>query len=111
VVFDPFVEVLVPPDRFEPDADLDSDPDAPVVAAALPSVDDSEDPDPVDSGASVMVPLAESDSEGVAEAAADSEDSEGDDVRDGASKMEINIDSTTTEKVPSYQLRSFLVSS
>jgi hypothetical protein len=83
VVFDPLVEVLVPPDRLEPDAEPDLDPDAPVVAAALPSVDDSEDPEPVDSGASVMVPLADSDR--VVEAAADAEDSEGDDVSDGAS--------------------------
>jgi hypothetical protein len=83
VVFDPLVEVLVPPDRLEPDAEPDLDPDTPVVAAALPSVDDSADPEPVDSGASVMVPLA--DSERVAEAVADSEDSEGDDVSDGAS--------------------------
>jgi hypothetical protein len=83
VVFDPLVEVLVPPDRFEPDAEPDLDPDASVVAAALPSVDDSGDPESVDSGASVMVPLA--DSERVVEAAADPEDSEGDGVSDGVS--------------------------
>lgn len=75
-VLEPFSEVLEAPDS--------SEPDAPVVAAALPSVDDCADLEPVDSGPSVIVPLAESDS--AEEGAADCDDSGGDDVSDGASE-------------------------
>jgi hypothetical protein len=72
VVLEAFSEVSEAPDS--------SEPDAPVVAAALPSVDDCADLEPVDSGPSVIVPLAEPDS--VEEGAADCDDSGGDDVSD-----------------------------
>ncbi len=87
MVFDSFVDVFDAPDSFEPDADSDldgPDPDAPVVAAALPSVDDWADPEPVDFGASVIVPLAEP--EPVDEGMADCDESGGDDVCDGPTK-------------------------
>lgn len=76
MVFDPFEEVLEAPDCFDPDADPDlegPDPDAPVVAAALPSVDVWADPEPVDFGAFVIVPLAESEA-AAEEGAADPDD-------------------------------------
>jgi hypothetical protein len=85
VVLDALEEVFEAPDFPEPDAEPDAepDPDSPVVAEALSSVEDSADPEPVDSGASVILPLAESDS--VEEGSADSEDPGGDDVFDGVS--------------------------
>lgn len=82
MVFDALVDVLEEPDCLEPDAD--PDPDSPVVATALPSVDDAADPEPVDDGASVIVPLA--DSEALEEGAGEFGDFEGDDVCDGASR-------------------------
>lgn len=81
VVLDALADVLEPPDIVEPDSD--SDPEAPVVALLLPSVEDSADPESVGSGPSVMVVVAASDS--VEEGSADSDDSGGDDVADGAS--------------------------
>jgi hypothetical protein len=89
VVFDPFEEVFEAPDCFEPDAEPvaepDFDPDAPEVAAALlSSVEDGADPESVDLGASVIVPLTESDSE--VDGVVDCDDFGGDDVCEGVSK-------------------------
>lgn len=82
MVLDPLVEVREAPDCFEPDADLDPDP--PVVAAALPSVDDLAASESVELGASVIVPLAES--AAVEDGAADFDDFDDDDVCEGESE-------------------------
>ncbi len=82
MVLDALVEVLEAPDCLEPDAERD--PDSPVVAVALSSVDDSADSEPVEVGASVIVPLT--DSSAVEEGADDSDESEGDDVCEGSSE-------------------------
>ena len=108
MVFDSFVEVLEAPDCLEPDADLD--PDAPVVAVGLSSVDDSADLEPVDVGASVIVPLAES--EAVEEGVAVLEVSGGDDVCEGASKNVKNqheeYDNRQRPKLPVEELSCLL---
>lgn len=82
MVFDVLEEVLEAPDCFEPEAERE--PDSPVVAAALPSVDDAADSESVEVGASVIVPVT--DSSAVEEGAAESDEPEGDDVRDGSSE-------------------------
>ena len=75
MVFDSSADVLVP--------DADPDLDCPVVAAALPLVDDPADLESVDVGASVIVSLAESTA--VEDGTSDGDDSGGDDVCDGSS--------------------------
>ena len=82
VVLDPLEDVREALDPLEPEAEPDSD--SPVVAEALSSVDDSADPESVVSGASVIVPVADSDS--AEEGSAVSDDSGGDDVSVGASE-------------------------
>ena len=76
MLLDPAEVVLEAPDCLEPDSVLD--PDAPVVAFALPSVDDPSVLEPVELGASVIVPLADLDESGDA------------DVREGVSKSTAN---------------------
>lgn len=73
MVLDALVEILDEFDRSEPDAGTDPD---------LPLEDVSEEPESVDSGASVMVPLADSKA---VEAGSDVADGFGDRVCDGPS--------------------------
>jgi hypothetical protein len=87
VVLVPLAEVFEEPDLRVPDAEPEPEAEPPDVAAALPSVDDPADPESVDLGASVIVPLAEPDS--VAEGADDFVDSGGE-VWDGASENQEN---------------------
>jgi hypothetical protein len=75
-------DVLEAPDCLDPDAVLD--PDAPVVARALPSVDEPSVSESVELGASVIVPLAESGT--VEDGRSDSDESGDADVLEGVSK-------------------------
>jgi hypothetical protein len=106
--------VLLPEKLFEPDTE--SVPDAefePPVVAALPSVEDWADPESVDLGASVIVPVA--DREFVADAAEESAVFEGDGVWDGASgRMGYQYHTYSNifnGLVPAYCLMSYLASS
>lgn len=110
VVRDPLDEVREPVGRREPEPDsvLDSS----VVAEALASVEESAELEPVASGASVIVPVAESDP--AEEDLAVAEDARGDEVSVGVSEKWKESLSRTDKSIilkTTYHLQSLVVAS
>lgn len=102
MIFDTCADVLLP--------DADSDPDRPVVVAALALVDGPVDLESVDAGASVIVSVVES--AAVEEGASDGDDSGVGDVCDGPSiiiPISIRLRSRKLSDIPLEELSCLLI--
>lgn len=102
MIFDTCADVLVP--------DTDSDPDCSVVVAPLTLVDDPEDLELVDAGASVIVSVVVS--AAVEEGASESDESGARDVGDGSSivmPISIKIRSRKLSDIPLEELSCLFI--